>query len=233
LSTVTTNEQLPQGESAALDDLWAFTADQVSRLTGLSLRQLRDWDKTDFFTPQYADGDHHAPSTRLYSFRDLVGLRTIALLIEKKIPVQDLRKVGAWLKESYTAPWSTLTFYVAGRTVVFDDPRAGGRIAGQPLGQMVIQEYPLEKIAAETRREAERLRGRSPEDIGHVVQKRAVVHSQPALAGTRIPTRAIWQFHQEGYDTEGIIRQYPLLTPEDVRAAIAFEEHNQPKKKAG
>jgi uncharacterized protein (DUF433 family) len=41
------------------------------------------------------------------------------------------------------------------------------------------------------------------------------------------PTEAIWNFHAEGYDTHAIIREYPRLAPEDVRAAIDFESRRQ------
>jgi uncharacterized protein (DUF433 family) len=49
------------------------------------------------------------------------------------------------------------------------------------------------------------------------------VHNAWVVAGTRIPTEAIWNFHAAGYDAEAIIREYPRLTPDDVRAAIDFE----------
>jgi uncharacterized protein (DUF433 family) len=42
----------------------------------------------------------------------------------------------------------------------------------------------------------------------------------PCIAGTRIPVRAVKGFAEAGYDTAGIIEQYPSLTPEDVAAAL-------------
>ncbi len=35
--------------------LEAFTEDQVVQLTGISKRQLRHWDRTDFFKPRYTE----------------------------------------------------------------------------------------------------------------------------------------------------------------------------------
>ena len=49
----------------------------------------------------------------------------------------------------------------------------------------------------------------------------------PVLAGTRIPTSAVWSFHEDGYTTEQIIDQYPRLYPDDIRAAIAFEQERR------
>jgi hypothetical protein len=45
----------------------AFTADQVVRLTGLSMGQLAYWDKLGFFQPQYAAEDRKSPYSRIYS----------------------------------------------------------------------------------------------------------------------------------------------------------------------
>jgi uncharacterized protein (DUF433 family) len=43
------------------------------------------------------------------------------------------------------------------------------------------------------------------------------------VAGTRIPTSTIWHFWEDGYDAEGIMREYPDLTKEDVKAALNHE----------
>src|SRR3989304_2807246 len=101
--------------------LLAFTIDQVSRLTDLSVSRLRRWDNERFFVPHYADENRRLPYSRLYSFRDVVGLRTLAMLRNLKVPMAELRNVRAWLSERYDAPWSQLAFYVVGGHVFFDD----------------------------------------------------------------------------------------------------------------
>ena len=58
----------------------AFSADHAVRLTGLSMRQLRYWDDTGFFRHRYASEDRRSPYGRVYSFRDIVGLRTLSVL---------------------------------------------------------------------------------------------------------------------------------------------------------
>jgi uncharacterized protein (DUF433 family) len=74
------------------------------------------------------------------------------------------------------------------------------------------------------RRAAARLRERSPEQIGHVSRNRYIVHNAWVVAGTRIPTTAIWNFHEAGYTAKQIIAEYPRLTSKDIRAAIDFEK---------
>jgi DNA-binding transcriptional MerR regulator len=85
-----------------MQELVAFTADHVARLTGLSKRQLGYWDKTEFFAPTLIDEFQRRAFGRIYSFRDVVGLRTIAILRNQhKIALQELRRVGAWLQREH------------------------------------------------------------------------------------------------------------------------------------
>lgn len=210
-----------------MDELLAFSSEHVSRLTSLSLRQLGYWDRTGFFSPQYADENRRRPFSRIYSFRDVVGLRTIALLRNThKVPLQELRKLGAWLKEHHTTPWASLTFYVSSRRVYFDDPRTGTRMGARPLGQPILP-FAMEKIAHEMDIAAKRLRKRAREDVGKVTRHRYVVHNAPVLAGTRIPTSAVSNLHEAGYSARAIIKEYPRLKAGDVRAAIAYEEQRR------
>jgi uncharacterized protein (DUF433 family) len=46
----------------------------------------------------------------------------------------------------------------------------------------------------------------------------------PCIAGTRVPARAIWDFHRGGYSVAEIIREYPTLTPEQVAWAISYSK---------
>jgi uncharacterized protein (DUF433 family) len=210
-----------------MPELLGFSAEQVCRLTGLSLRQLSYWDATGFFSPEYGDPNRRQPYSRVYSFRDLVGLRVLAQLRRQyAVALQELRAVAAWLADQGSTPWATLRLYVIGRRVAFDDPRTGARLAARPPGQMVLPIH-LAEIAAEVQHDIDQMRQRRPEDIGQITRHRYVVHNAPVLAGTRIPTSAIWAFHVEGYDPAAIIREYPRLTPADIEAAIAYEEQRR------
>jgi uncharacterized protein (DUF433 family) len=211
-----------------MGELLAFGIESTSRLTGLSVRQLRYWDQTGVFSPQFADEDRSLAHSRVYSFRDLVGLRTLAQLRER-VSLQELRKLGAWLKERYETPWASLRFYVAGRKIFFDDPETGARLASSPRGQTALT-IEMQPIAREMREAIARLRERQPDEIGRITRRRHVMGNAPVLAGTRIPTSAIWSFHQAGYDTAGIIEQYPRLTEDDIRAAIAHEEQRRQRR---
>jgi uncharacterized protein (DUF433 family) len=208
-------------------ELAAFTADHVCRLTGLSARQLSYWDQTAFFSPTLLDEYKRRTFGRIYSFRDVVGLRTIAILRKTySIPLQELRRVGEWLHSNYDTPWSSLSFALTGRKVVFYDPTSTAVLEPCGAGQEILP-IALEPIANDMRDASARLRERRADQLGQLSRNRYVVHNAWVVAGTRIPTTAIWNYHQAGYSTEAIIGEYPRLTPADVRSAIDFETRRQ------
>jgi DNA-binding transcriptional MerR regulator len=212
-------------EEAPMPPLLAFTSEHVQRLTHLAASTLRYWEETDVFRASHVDERPHRPYRRLYTFSDLVGLRTLALLRrEYKISLDELRTVGQYLAAHHQRPWSEARFGVQAGHVVFPDPISGSLVAGKPFGQAVI-EIDVQAIARGVEADAAKLRERLPEDVGKIARRRYVQQNAWVVAGTRIPTSAIWKFHAAGYDTDAIIEAYPRLTPEDVAAAL---EHEQP-----
>lgn len=212
--------------------LLAFTSEHVQRLTGLSPRVLRYWDETGVFHASYVDEHPRRPYRRLYTFRDVVGLRTLAILRrEHRVPLDELRKVGELLARHKNEPWAAMRFQLAGRRVVFEDPEAGVAVASKPLRQAVIP-IDLAQIAQETETAAARLRDRLPTDFGRVTRHRYINHNAWVIAGTRIPTTAILDFHEAGYSTDEILREYPQLRVEDVMAALDHEREQRERAAA-
>jgi uncharacterized protein (DUF433 family) len=207
----------------------AFSREQARKLTELTETQLRYWDKTGFFSPQYVDKERHGAYSRIYSYRDVVGLRALAEM-RKDVSLQELRKVGEWLSRHYEEPWSSLTFYIAGRRVFFDEPESGELVAGRPAGQVSMR-VEMSRVAQRVDEAVVELRRRRSDQIGQLEQNRFIVHNAPVLSGTRIPTAAVWDFHEAGYDTAAILREYPTLTPEDIDAAIEYERTRPPRSR--
>jgi uncharacterized protein (DUF433 family) len=208
-----------------------MSSEQVARLTGLTLRQLGYWGKTEFFSPEYAPGYPFGPFSRVYSFRDVVGLYAIARL-RRKFPLQQLRAVGAYLQRNHDAPWSTLVLGVCGRDVAYQEPGSPG-VWISTLRNQGQQYFPisLEVVARRVEDQVQRFQQRRPNQIGRVQRHRYVVHNAPVLAGTRVPTSAVWNLYQAGYDRAAILAEYPRLQEADVRAALRYEERR--RRKAG
>ena len=210
----------------------AFSSQQACRLTGLTTRQLSYWDNIGFFPPAYADDDRGRPFGRIYSFKDVVALRALAVLRNKyRLPLQQLRDFGRRLSQQYSEPWSALVFHIRGQQLFYDDPASGARMSASSPGQTAI---PLEmrSVEDEMALEVARLRERTPDECGKIVHHRYVMSNKPVFAGTRIPVEAILSFHHAGYTVDQIIREYPNLTPADIEAAIR-ERHRLGTRKAG
>jgi uncharacterized protein (DUF433 family) len=49
-----------------------------------------------------------------------------------------------------------------------------------------------------------------------------ILHGKPCIKGTRIPVYLIVSLIAEGETAADIIKDYPSLTPEDIKAAIHY-----------
>jgi DNA-binding transcriptional MerR regulator len=182
----------------------AFTEDQVERLTGLGVSRLRYWDRTGFFKPAYGEENRRVAYSRIYSFKDVLALRTVSTLrIQFDVPLQHLRKVAEKLRALSDEVWLGTTLYVLNRKVIFHEPGTE-RPKEVVSNQFVIVGLPLEKVAAATRQAVIDLRARRDDQIGQIVRNRHVNHNAWVIAGTRIPTGAIRRFKEAGYSIDEI-----------------------------
>lgn len=201
--------------------LTAFAEEQVARLTGISVGQLRYWDRTEFFQPEFAYIERKDAYSRIYSYLDVVSLRIIARL-RKDVPLQRLRAVKEELSAFSQDLWRGLTLWVQNREVAFINPNTGEPeevVSGQK-----IMKLPLAETLDDLDEKLRILLERDPTVVGTISQHRRVMHNRPVIAGTRIPVSAIRSFDDAGYSTDEILAEYPSLTAEDVEAAIS-EDH--------
>src|SRR5215475_4319510 len=96
-----------------------FTAKQVVALTGVPYKRLDSWAKSGFLIPSIAEADGTG-SRRLYSFQDLVTLRTAKILRDAGISLQGLRKVVQFLRDTHGTeqPLAHTRLIVAGDDVL-------------------------------------------------------------------------------------------------------------------
>lgn len=212
-------------EGAMLNDetvIAAFSEDHVERLTGLSKTQLRYWDRTEFYTPSLADENRRVAFSRIYSFKDIVALRTLSVLRNQhSVSLQHLRQVGHKLKHLEDRLWTAITLYVLKKRVNFFNPETD-RIEDVLSGQYALG-IPLETIVADTKRDVEKLQTRDEDQIGKIQRARYVSHNAWVVAGTRIPVAAIKRFVEDGFSVEQIMQEYPTLTKADIEAAIQYQ----------
>ena len=200
----------------------AFSEEQASRISGVSIYQLRQWDKEGFFPAAFGVGKQHVPFGRLYSFRDLVSLRVLNdLRNDKHIPLKHLRDVSAKLSHLGDRKWSGTTLYVLGKRVVLEDPATRKR-EDVVSGQKVLN-IPLRVVIKNTRDRIKELNNRDSA-LGQFTRGKFVAHNELVFRGTRILVSIIIEFHEAGYTPAKIIREFPDLTQTDIEAAIRAHE---------
>lgn len=80
--------------------LEGFTAAQACRLTLCTPHQLRYWDKVGLLKPSIQTTDGRPGRRRIYSFRDLVGLRVVKSLLDNGLSIQRVRRAWDYLRRT-------------------------------------------------------------------------------------------------------------------------------------
>lgn len=60
------------------------------------------------------------------------------------------------------------------------------------------------------------------EYLDHIIRDPAICGGQPVIRGTRVLVRVILAYLAHGEPVDTILREFPSLTEEDVRAVVAF-----------
>jgi uncharacterized protein (DUF433 family) len=205
----------------------AFTPEQAEQITGVSRKRLSEWYRKGLLTPRYVD-DGWLGVKYLYSFRDLVTLRTLLVLRETyNIPLEQLREVNEFFQQHSNDPWAALTLYVFGREVLFDEPTLRVRLAAAQSGQEAIP-FPIAPVIDWARENIHPFVERTPDEIGYLVRRGRRLY----IAGTRIPADAVWDYLDNGYTEEDVLRSYSTLTLEDVQAVRDSRHAKHAKRSA-
>jgi uncharacterized protein (DUF433 family)/DNA-binding transcriptional MerR regulator len=199
----------------------AFTEEQVARLTGITVDQLRHWDKIKFFVPSLAYENRREAFARLYSFRDVVCLKVLnKLRNESQVSMQHLRSVKQKLAHLGDDLWAKTTLYVLNKKVVFHNPESNTK--EEVLSGQGVLQIPLEVVAGNMSEAVAKMRARDESAVGKIDTYRGKKKVRPVVSGTRIPVEAIKEFWEAGYTVDQIRKEYPTLTTEDIKAALDF-----------
>jgi uncharacterized protein (DUF433 family) len=201
---------------ADADIVLALSAEHIVKLTGLTMRQLAYWDRTGFFQPEHAAENRRSPNSRVYSFSDAVGLRTISTLMNRyNVSHHQLKKVARELSISSTKFWSEMKLWVLKGRVYFQEPETGS-----PRDVLGAQ-YAILGVIDEIRcveQGIEALKARDSSAYGQFEKHKNISQNRLVIAGTRIPVQTILEYLEDGYQAAEIVRRFPLLTHADVEA---------------
>lgn len=203
------------------DVLGAFSEEHAGALSGVSVKQLRHWDRIGLLKPSYSD-ESRVPYGRIYSFRDLVSLRVLdQLRNEARCSIQHLLEVAAKLRALSDDPWAASTLYAANKRVVIAQPGRRSRV--EVISGQGILDIPIRAVITGMHARVAELNQRKPEELGRVVEHKFIAQGQAVFDGTRIPVADVLSYAEAGYGAAAIIKQYPGLAVADVEAALALQ----------
>ncbi len=93
-----------------------FKISQVTKITGLTRRQIGYWHNIGFV--KASDDPGKSGRARFWNFTDLVALRTVKKLREQNVSIQKIRRVFDYVRKVWPdleSHLSQLTFYVLGQ----------------------------------------------------------------------------------------------------------------------
>lgn len=188
----------------------------AAALSGASLGQLRYWRKN----PPVLEPEHRTPNRVLYSYRDVVALRSLAYLRQRnglslqkiRVSIRNLRELGM------TEHLSSYKLIQSGRTVIVVDGDEAIDLLRAP-GNSVIAEL-VDVFDAFDGRVGAVLPFQEP--VPGVIVDPAVRSGMPVVAGTRVSYDQVAALMDDDVAAEDIRRFFPRVTAEAARAAHAF-----------
>jgi uncharacterized protein (DUF433 family) len=165
------------------------------------------WAKNGVFVPSRIYVTSHRPYTLFYSFTDLVALRVVSILRERYgLSLQAAKVAADEIRDNSDTPWSNMSLWLDGTEICIADPGKSDSIR-----------IDLESIAADVRKDADRLWMRDPANYGKIEYRRDVMGGTLVVKGTRISVATVVNMTAQGASEEEILRAYPSLVPEDIR----------------
>lgn len=196
----------------------AYEPKLAAALSGISSKRLGYWRTTHLLTPEVS-----ARAPVLYSYRDLVALRTVAYLRDSR-SLQKIRRALQTMKNiGETEHLSTYRLEEQGRqgiVLVQDEgavdltDRPGQTLTVVKLGD-VLQSFPLDGV-----------------DVPNLAHPRenisvdpGVRGGRPVIKGTRVPYELVAGLVRDGVDPDEIADFYPSITPASARDAVDFADY--------
>jgi uncharacterized protein (DUF433 family)/DNA-binding transcriptional MerR regulator len=203
----------------------AYTADRAAALSGVPKSTVYYWARNGHLIPSVSQ------RPRLWSFTDLLALRTIYWLrqpkkaFDREIPATSMTKVKRALQELrkldldlFSEGHATVAVTLAGEIVIDVEAVPLQRIEGQYLERNLVNIVgPFEGL--------EGTKGPDlmwPRPTVQILPRK--ISGAPHIAGTRLSTESIFALKARGLSVDQIARIYPFATPESLQQSIDLEE---------
>jgi predicted RNase H-like HicB family nuclease len=193
-----------------------FNTKTVSRIIGVTARQLGYWDQTGLVKPSIAQAEGQG-TRRLYSFLDIVQIRTAKALRDQGVSLQKIRDCVAFLrkqKKEIEHPLAELKLLTDGQSifvltankdVIMDTLNAGQLVMSLAIGQFV--NHLKAEIMQMTQREVSTV-------VVDDFEYQVVIESDPQAGGYVVECPAI-----KGCVSQGETKEEALEMIQDAIAA--------------
>jgi uncharacterized protein (DUF433 family)/DNA-binding transcriptional MerR regulator len=203
----------------------AFPVPIASVLTGATIAQLAYWRKDTPSAPALLVPEGKRSGRYLYSWADVVALRSIVYLrSEKSLP--RIRRAVATLRALEADEWTHLASYSlisTKRSILVRTPKGQlldvGEHPGTVLEEILMRDV-LEPFETRTGRAVPALKQPRP----YITVDPGVLGGYPVLAGTRVPFDAVAALADDDLDADEIAAIYPSVQREAIADATAFAE---------
>lgn len=219
-------------DTGRMDPRGAYPADRAAALSGVPKSTVHYWAREEILVPSVS-----RERVKLWSYSDLLGLRTIAWLRATK-PAPDGHDVPATAMKAVRNALRALAELDLELWTDDRSPNVGvdraGKIVLDPSGQ-------ASELGGQEVLDAELLDVLRPFEIGETQRGPDLVAPRPRLrivpgklAGaphvhrTRIGTEALAALHRRRLTTAKIMRLYPVIQAADVEQALDLESQLQP-----
>jgi DNA-binding transcriptional MerR regulator len=214
------------GGNFVMDVGGAYTAERAAALSGVPRSTVHYWARKGYLVPSVSP-----EKTRLWSFADLMGLRTIYWLRQPKkadgqeIPRTTMTAVRHALAALrmldlglFETDHVTVAVTRSGDIVVNDPSVPLHEVGGQLLDrEMIDLLLPFRTDEGTFGPNLSR-----PRDTIRIVPRK--LSGSPHVAGTRIETTAIYALHRRGFPIEKIRSLYPVLSGQALSEAVELED---------
>jgi uncharacterized protein (DUF433 family)/DNA-binding transcriptional MerR regulator len=194
----------------------AYPTYLAATLSGASLRQLQYWRSQELLVPELRPASGNRV---LYSFKDVVALRTFVYLREQESLQLIRQAIGTLRGLGNLEHLSQYTLVADGKRIVLVEPDAMTDLTNRP-GQMVAT-YMRDVYA-----EFDNMQGAR---VVNLLKPRELVSVDPGLhggypviAGTRVQYDLVASLIEDGVPAEEVVEFYPSVSADAARDAAAF-----------
>ena len=201
----------------------AFPVPIASVLSGASIDQLAYWRKETASAPPLLVPETRRSGRYLYSWADVIALRSIVYLrSEKSLP--RIREAVAVLRKLEADDWTHLARYKlisTSTTIIVQTPKGDlldlQAAPGTVLDEVLMRDV-LEPFETAHGRQVPALR----QPRQHLQVHPNILGGYPVIAGSRVPFHVVAGLAEDGVEPADISQMYPSVTAEAVPDAHDF-----------